>query len=132
MQAVEDVATTITRPNGQLYSLYETNSYYWCERYANMSCLSAVGPELCVQQLTSPTPPDPGQSQGLGQEEQQQQDGGGGGSDGPPLKKILPPAIIGGAYTRVPWVQSSLGEPPTRAVRQAIGAAAMDTCRAMY
>ncbi len=99
---MDDVATTIIRPNGQSYSLYETNSYYWCERYANMSCLSAVGPELCVQQLTSPSPPglaeDLGQGQGLGQEQQQrQEDGGGGGSDGPPLQKILPPAIIGGA-----------------------------------
>ncbi len=64
-QAVVDLATVITRSNGQSYSLYETNSRFWCDSYVSMSCLSANGPEMCVQQLlasmanTSGTPGGP-------------------------------------------------------------------------
>ncbi|GLC44203.1 hypothetical protein PLESTB_000752900 [Pleodorina starrii] len=49
--AIDNLATSITRSNGQSYSLYEQASSYWCRAYASMSCLSASGPEQCVKEL---------------------------------------------------------------------------------
>eukprot|EP00198_Chlamydomonas_reinhardtii_P011336 XP_001700673.1 predicted protein [Chlamydomonas reinhardtii] len=96
--ATTDVATTITRPNGQSYSLYEFHSAYWCRAYASMSCLSASGPEECVQNLlASIVPPGNGSSSGNGTVK----DGANGASDGGsnPLTAILLPAVLTGVIT---------------------------------
>ncbi|GIL45404.1 hypothetical protein Vafri_2654 [Volvox africanus] len=94
--AIDDLATSITRSNGQSYELYEQNSTYWCHAYASMSCLSASGPEQCVKELLSTTslsntsataspPRAPTGSSAV--------DGEGGGNS---LTNILLPAVITG------------------------------------
>ncbi|GLI64217.1 hypothetical protein VaNZ11_007413 [Volvox africanus] len=94
--AIDDLATSITRFNGQSYDLYERNVTYWCRAYASMSCLSASGPEQCVKELlsntslfnTSITASPPRSPEGSSA-----QDGDAGGNN---LTNILLPAVITG------------------------------------
>ncbi|KAG2423701.1 hypothetical protein HXX76_015091 [Chlamydomonas incerta] len=92
-----DVATTITRSNGQSYSLYESHSAYWCRAYASMSCLSASGPEQCVQNLLASVAAGGNSSYGNGTIKAGS-DGGSGGSSNP-LTGILLPAVLTGVIT---------------------------------
>ncbi|EFJ51656.1 hypothetical protein VOLCADRAFT_116305 [Volvox carteri f. nagariensis] len=83
--AIDDLATSITRPNGQSYDLYEQKSTYWCRAYASMSCLSASGPEQCVKELLVVS------SSGTALPSAE--------SDGSKLTNILLPAILTGVLT---------------------------------
>ncbi|KAG2428243.1 hypothetical protein HYH02_014425 [Chlamydomonas schloesseri] len=102
--ATTDVATTITRSNGQSYSLYESHSAYWCRAYASMSCLSASGPEQCVQNLLASVTAGANGSyaggNGSGNGNGTIKAGDGGSGDGSnPLTGILLPAVLTGVLT---------------------------------